>query len=80
MRQSTSLHIRLSSFRWLSAFAGNGAVTSADRFELFLTQALGDNISLRAGYTSWTVDGSTGAGSDFHTTFGGPMVNLGFNF
>jgi hypothetical protein len=80
MRQSTSLDIRLSTFRWLNAFAGGGAVTSADRFELFLAQAVGDNLSLRLGYTSWTIDGSTGAGSDFHTTFGGPMANLGFNF
>ncbi len=80
LRESTSLHIRATSFRSLSAFAADGAVTAADRFELYVGQALGDSLSLRAGYTSWTVDGSTGPGSDFHTTFGGPMVDLGFNF
>lgn len=79
MRQSTSLHLRLSTFRSPNAMTYQG-VTSADAAELSFEQALGDNLSLRAGYTSLVVDGSTGPGSDFHTTFSGPMVNLGLNF
>lgn len=78
--ESTSLHVRLTSFRSLSAFSAGGAVTAADRFDLYLGQALGDNLSLRAGYANWSVQGSTGLGSDFNVTFGGPMLDLGCNF
>lgn len=80
MRQTTSVHIRLGTMRSLGIFTDNAKVSAADRFDLYVAQALGDNVSLRAGYTSWAVSGSTGPGSDFNINFGGPMLDLGCNF
>lgn len=51
------------------------------RNELFITQGIGDNLSLRAGYAEWEVNGTSGAGmSDFRITFSGPVFDIGLNF
>ena len=77
MRPSTSFHARI------SGFVSNSSTGISDfaRYELFFSQALGDNLALRAGYAKWNVNGDDGAGkSNFRTTFSGPVLDLGLNF
>lgn len=77
MRPSTSLHARV------SGFVSNSATGISDlvRYELFVAQALGDNLALRAGYAKWNVNGDDGAGkSNFRGIFSGPVLDLGVNF
>ncbi|MDO8926211.1 MAG: hypothetical protein Q7U94_04780 [Sideroxyarcus sp.] len=77
MRPGTSLHAHV------SGFAGRDEVGLRDmgRYQLFLAQALGDNLALRAGYAKWEVNGKSGYGaSDFRMTFSGPTLDVGLNF
>ncbi|MBI5005805.1 MAG: hypothetical protein HZB95_01645 [Nitrosomonadales bacterium] len=77
MRPATSLHAHV------SGFAGRDEVGLRDmgRYQLFLAQALGDNLALRAGYAKWEVNGKSGLGaSDFRMTFSGPTLDVGLNF
>ncbi len=54
------------------------------RDELFFAQALGENVSLRAGYADWDIHNSEGSfglnSSAFDIKFSGPEVSLGLNF
>ena len=54
------------------------------REELFFAQALGESVSLRAGYANWKVvnsDGMLGLDSNaLEMNFSGPMINLGLCF
>lgn len=79
MGPSTSMHILWTGFRFPNAFGPQG-IFSTDRSEIFLEQAVGNNVTLRAGYGYWVIDGSTGMGSDIRTTFSGPRFDLGLNF
>ena len=77
MRPSTSLHARISGF----VSSADAGIKDLMRYELFVAQALGDNLALRAGYAKWAVDGDAGFGeSNFKSTFSGPMLDLGWNF
>jgi hypothetical protein len=77
MRPGTSLHVRVSGFVSKS-YTG---IRDFGRYELFVAQALGDNLALRAGYTKWDVNGDAGVGqSNFRATFSGPVLDLGLNF
>lgn len=77
MRPSTSLHARVSGF----VSRSSTGVRDLGRYEIFLAQALGDNLALRVGYAKWEINGDGGEGqSDFRTTFYGPILDLGLNF
>jgi len=87
IQPSTSLQLRGSVFqsnfplvRIFNTYDEWG-VSGFVRNELFITQGIGDNLSLRAGYAEWEVDGTSGAGmSDFRINFSGPVFDLGLNF
>lgn len=56
-------------------------VTSIRRYELFFAQALDKNLTLRAGYAGWELNGPSGAGmSGFEIRFSGPAVVLDWDF
>lgn len=77
MRPSTSLHARVSGF----VSRSSPGIRDLGRYELFVAQALGDNLALRAGYAKWEVNGEGGIGqSDFRMTFSGPVLDIGLNF
>jgi hypothetical protein len=77
MRPSTSLHAHISGF---ASGAATGIQTTG-RFELFLAQGLGDNLSLRAGYATSEVNGESGyMASDFQMRYNGPILDVGLNF
>lgn len=77
MRPSTSLHARVSGF----VSRSSTGVRDLGRYEIFLAQALGENLALRAGYAKWEINGDGGVDqSDFRTTFSGPLLDLGLNF
>ncbi len=77
MRASTSLHARVSGF----VSRSDTGISDFGRYEVFLAQALGDNLALRAGYAKWEVNGAAGMGqSDFRTIFSGPVLDIGLNF
>lgn len=77
MRPGTSLHARVSGF----ASKSDTGISDLGRYEIFVAQAFGDNLALRAGYAKWEVNGNGGVGqSDFRTTFSGPVLDLGLNF
>lgn len=77
MRPGTSLHARISGF----VSRSSTGVRDFGRYELFMAQALGENLALRAGYAKWEVNGDSGVGtSEFRTTFSGPVLDLGLNF
>ena len=77
MRPSTSFHARLSGF----VSSADTGIKDMVRYELFVAQALGDNLALRAGYAKWGIDGDAGAyKSNFKSTFSGPTLDLGWNF
>jgi hypothetical protein len=76
-RPGTSLHARLSGF----VSSADTGIKDMVRYELFVAQALGDNMALRAGYAKWAIDGDAGfAESNFQSAFSGPMLDLGWNF
>ena len=77
IQPSTSLHARISGF----VSKSSTGVSDLGRYEIFLAQALGDNLALRAGYAKWEVNGQGGVGlSDFRTTFSGPVLDVGLSF
>ncbi|MFZ2160738.1 MAG: hypothetical protein WAW02_00845 [Sideroxyarcus sp.] len=77
MRPDTSLNARLSGFVSSSEYG----VKSLMRYELFVAQALGDNLELRAGYAKWGINGDAGISeSNFKSNFSGPMLDIGLNF
>ncbi len=77
MRPTTSLHARVSGFLSKSSTG----IRDLGRYELFVAQALGDNLALRAGYSKWEVNGYGDIGlSDFRATFSGPVLDVGLNF
>jgi hypothetical protein len=77
LRPGTSLHTHVSGF----AARSSPGISDLGRYELFLAQALGDNLALRAGYAKWEVNGSAGIGmSEFRMTFSGPTLDVGLNF
>jgi hypothetical protein len=77
MRPSTSLHARLSGF----VSSSDTGIKDMVRYELFVAQALGDSLTMRAGYAKWAIDGDAGySESNFKSTFSGPMLDLGLNF
>jgi hypothetical protein len=77
LQPSTSLHARVAGY----ASRGTVGVTDLGRYDFYLAQALGDNLSLRAGYAKWEVNGSGGVGtSDFRMVFSGPVLGLGMDF
>jgi hypothetical protein len=77
MRPATSLHARMSGF----ISSSETGIRSFARYELFVAQALGDNLAVRAGYAKWGIDGDAGQHeSNFKSTFSGPMLDLGWNF
>lgn len=56
-------------------------VTSIRRYELFFAQALDKNLTLRAGYAGWELNGPSGAGmSGFELRFSGPAIVLDWDF
>jgi hypothetical protein len=77
VQPSTSIHARVSGFISRSSTG----ISDLGRYEIFVAQALGDNLALRAGYAKWEVNGSDGEfQSNFKTTFSGPVLDLGLNF
>lgn len=76
-RPGTSVQARLTGF-WSG---DQGGVSSVLRSEVYLVQALGRNIALRAGYAAWQVDSdSNGAASDIRLRFSGPALGLDLMF
>jgi hypothetical protein len=77
MQPSTSLHARVAGY----ASRGTTGITDLGRYDFYLAQALGENISLRAGYAKWEVNGSGGEGtSNFRLVFSGPVLGIGMDF
>jgi hypothetical protein len=77
MRPDTSFNARLSGFVSSSEYG----VKDLMRYELFVAQALGDNLELRAGYAKWGISGDAGISeSNFKSNFSGPMLDIGLNF
>lgn len=77
MRPATSLHARISGF----VSKSDTGVSNFGRYELYVAQALGDNLALRAGYAKWEVNGKSGYyQSDFRAIFSGPVLDVGLNF
>lgn len=54
--------------------------TSGRRFDINFVQALGPNVSLRAGYTSWDVDSDRNFGSKLNATLSGPAIGIELHF
>jgi hypothetical protein len=74
---ATSLHVRAAGF----ASSNAPGVSNLGRYELFLSQALGDNLALRAGYAKWEMTGKSGElTSRFRVSYSGPTVELGLHF
>ena len=77
VRPSTSLHARMSGF----VSSSDTGIRDLVRYELFVAQALGDNLALRAGFAKWALNGDGGVGeSNFKATFSGPTLDLDWNF
>ena len=56
-------------------------VNNMGRYELFLAQALGKNLTLRTGYAKWALNGHCGTNmSDFQLRFSGLAVVLDWDF
>jgi hypothetical protein len=72
MPPSTSIHMRASAY-----FSGS---IEFKRQELFLAQALGDNLSLRAGYAHWNVTSSVLGDNSVEIDFSGPVLGIGMDF
>lgn len=69
----TTLQARISGF-----YSGDDVgVTSAYRYELFLSQVLMSNVALRAGYSGWRLESDRGeANSPIQVEFRGPVLGL----
>jgi len=82
-RPTTSLQARL-------AFFGSGkteGITGANRFDVYVAQALGQHAALRAGFSSWALrseregeDNSTSVKSPIQVRFSGPALGLELMF
>jgi hypothetical protein len=73
---TTSLQARIAGF--VSATDG---VNRAARAEVFLVQALGENVTVRAGYAAWEAKGQALPDiSDFRLRFSGAALGLQFDF
>jgi hypothetical protein len=74
MRPGSSLHVRVSGFK--------SEKLRFSREELFFTQALGENLSLRAGYAQWKVNDSVSVfeNHSLQMDFSGPMLGLDLSF
>ncbi|MBI5626025.1 MAG: hypothetical protein HY935_02305 [Nitrosomonadales bacterium] len=61
---------------------GHDGVSNIFRREAFYAKALDDNITLRAGYAAWIVEGQQNwyNNSDFQLRFEGPVLALDMNF
>ena len=76
LRPGTSLQTRIAGF--VSATDG---VNRAARAEVFLVQALGENVTVRAGYAAWEAKGQALPDtSDFRLRFSGAALGLQFDF
>ncbi|MDD5057466.1 MAG: hypothetical protein PHQ60_06310 [Sideroxydans sp.] len=79
-RPTTTMQLRWTGFDSGMFVVSIDGVDSLGRYELLLTQALGENAELRAGYAKWKINGSGLFDSSFRATFSGPEIELGFNF
>jgi len=76
LHPGTTLQARIAGF--VSAREG---VNRAVRGEVFLVKALGENVTVRAGYAGWEAKGhDLLAISDFRLRFSGPALGLEFDF
>jgi len=76
LHPGTSLQARIAGF--VSAETG---VNRAARAEAFVVKALGENVTVRAGYVGWEAKGQTLPDtSDFRLRFSGPSLGLQFDF
>ena len=77
LRPGTSVQFRGSSF-----FSGeDNGVTEARRLDLYLVQALGRHMALRAGYTSWDIKSKRNDSlSPVKVQFSGPSLGLDVMF
>jgi len=76
LRPGTSVQARIAGF--VSATDG---VNRAARAEVFLVQALGENVTVRAGYAAWEAKGQALPDiSDFRLRFSGAALGLQFDF
>jgi hypothetical protein len=76
LRQGTSVQARHTWFTTPGIFTS----TDARRLEVSLVQALGRNVSLRAGYASWQVTTDENTGSTLNARFTGPALGLELGF
>ena len=77
IRPGTSFHAGISGF----VSSTDTGIRDLLRGELFVSQALGDNLAVRAGYALWEIDGDAGRfESNFKSSFSGPMLDIGLNF
>jgi hypothetical protein len=77
MRPGTTLQSRLSLY-----ISGDGdGIANAARLDLFVAQALGRNVALRAGYSAWHLETDRGfRDSNINIKFAGPALGLDLAF
>jgi hypothetical protein len=78
MRPGTSLQARFMAFSSIST--SDGYLFDLDHLEVYLAQALGNNVSIRAGYAGWKIKGEGDNRSDLDFEFSGPSLGLNFDF
>ncbi len=72
----TAIEARLTEF-----FGIESNVDRASRYEAFVSQAVGDNVSLRLGYAGWEVKGQDfSSNSAYRLRFSGPALGLQVDF
>ena len=77
LNQDTSIQARVSAF--VSAY--DRGVNELARYEVSLTKAFHEIVTLRAGWAGWEVKGQSQDGiSDFRLRFSGPTLVLELNF
>lgn len=77
LNPSTSLQGRVSEF----ISAADQGVNRMMRYELFIAKAFHENLTLRAGYAAWDVNGQGQSGmSDFQLRLSGPALALDWDF
>jgi len=77
LNPGTSLQGRVSEF----ISAADQGVNRMTRYELFFAKALHENLTLRAGYAAWDVNGQNQYGmSDFQLRLSGPALALDWDF
>lgn len=78
MRPGTSLQARYMVFSTISS--SDDYLFDLDHLEVFLMQAIGKNVSIRAGYAGWRIESEGDNRSDLDFDLFGPSLGLTLDF